>query len=232
MSYEILKSIKIDEKKNSIVMQFACNNIYPKIWHKSEYYADAPTFKNKIIAMLADIAGGNLQPNRSLYKLNYAFTRALKELELKVSFYDIYHKWGCPIYYDKEKGKPHYAYTGEEYALSSEQIESGEFEICESILFRYHKKSDLEKAEQDKIEISNKFYDLFMKYYHEKVESGLFCLDKDGLIIRPISQYRYQYGYSLTNIQNSERLKKSWAMEYHKAFVLASDFNAKMIKIV
>ena len=73
MSYEIAKSIKIDEQNNSIILQCASNNVYPKHWYKGEYYPEAPSFKAKMIALLCDVDGGNIQPNRSLYKFNYAF---------------------------------------------------------------------------------------------------------------------------------------------------------------
>lgn len=232
MSYEIAKSIKIDEQNNSIILQCASNNIYPKHWYKGEYYPEAPSFKAKMIALLCDVDGGNIQPNRSLYKFNYAFNKAKKVLELE-SFYSICHP-DLPVYYDKQNGKEYWAYKGEQYALSSEQIASGEFKPFPNLelnYYRYHKKSDLEHAQQEKEYISNLFYDLFMEYYKEKEEKGLYCLDFQGRIIRPVSEYRYRYGYSLEQIKTIERLKKAFAMNYHKAYVLGLSFGASLVKI-
>lgn len=61
MSYEIAKSIKIDEQNNNIILQCASNNVYPKHWYKGEYYPEAPSFKAKMIALLCDVDGYSYQ---------------------------------------------------------------------------------------------------------------------------------------------------------------------------
>lgn len=231
MSYEIAKAIKLDEKNNRIILTAAANNVTPRHFWTDEIYSNRPTFKEKVIALLIDISGGNIQPNRSLYKFVYAFNRAQKELGVD-SFYSVCFP-DLPIYYEKENGVAHWNYKGEEYALTAEQITSGEFDPMPygEQWGRYRKKSDTAEAEQRKQEISERFYSLFMQYYKEKEKSGLYCLDLDGRIIRPVSEYRYQYGYSIYNIMNSERLKKSWTMPYKKAWVLGEAFSANIIQV-
>lgn len=231
MSYEIAKAIKLDEQNNRIILTAAANNVTPRHFWTDEIYSNRPTFKEKVIALLIDISGGNIQPNRSLYKFVYAFNRAQKELGVD-SFYSVCNP-DLPIYYAKENGKQHWLYKGEEYALTAEQIASGEYALCpyHEEFLRYRKKSDVAEAEQRKQEISEQFYNLFMRYYKEKEQSGLYCLDLNGKIIRPVSEYRYQYGYSIYSIMNSERLKKSWAMTYKKAWVLGEAFSANVVKV-
>lgn len=230
MSYAIAKSIKIDEKNGKIFIAAASNNVYPKKFETFELYKGFVTFKEKVIAFLADVSGGEIKPSRSNYRFHYAFERAFKELGIE-NFWNIYYLCELPIYYDKENGKPHWMYSGEEYALTAEQLATGDYELrsgCEQLM-QYTKTSERKAAEQRKAEISDKFYNLFTMYYNEKEREGLFALEKNGTIIKPISEFRYRYGYTLDEIQNSDRLKKEWAMPYKKAYILAQAFDADVV---
>lgn len=230
MSYEKAKRIVLDEKNNRIAMTATANNVVPADWWAGEVYSGLPTFKEKVLALLCDVSGGNIHPNRSLYRFLYAFKKAEKELGER--FWTVCHP-DLPIYYDREIGHPHWNYEGEEYALTADQIASGEYVICKCYGEdgRYNKISELQIAEQNKAEKSERFYSLFMRYYNEPEADGVFYIELNGRPIRPVSEYRYRLGYSAEYIKNHEDLKRKWTMPYKKAFVLACVFGANPVRM-
>lgn len=230
MSYEIAKSIGIFEKQNKITMTFASNNVYPHDWYNGEIYTQYPNFMDKLLLLLVDVGGGNIHPIRSLYHFNYAFDKAKEETGIQI--YSAYHNSdNCVTYYDLENGHPHWKYKGEEFGITAEQIASNEFKLVNEYKRWYQKISELEAEQKKGKEQCILFCNAFLKYFKQKV-SGKYCLFKDGYAIRPISERRYQYGYSLDAIRERASLqKKGWAMDYRKACVLAKAFDAKVVPL-
>ena len=92
MSYEIGKSIQVDEKNNKIFLTSCCNNYYPHTMNKWEYCKDDKySFKQKICNILRDLAGGNL----TLPKSN---KRSCILLELKMMIGNVYDSDDDMIY--------------------------------------------------------------------------------------------------------------------------------------
>lgn len=233
MSYNILRNIKIDEKRNSITVTVASNNLIPHSFYTTEYGA-GKSFKDKIICLLEDIDGGEIAPNTSLYKLNYAFQRAKHELGIE-SFWSLRNPKKI-FYYAANGGTPYFAYTTEEYAITDEQIASGEYVVVDESRKRYRKLSEIEEQEAEITSISEKFYALFMQYYREKAIKGLFAVriktDEYERYIKPRANCNgYYYGYRLDQIKNYPSVQKKWAFPFERAYLYSLVYNAQIIPI-
>ena len=80
MSYEIIKGIKIDEKKGEVWLDCACNNVYPRTFSKWLCKSLSTILKEQgreqvEFEILKDYENGNIQRG------NNKFTRALKVLK-------------------------------------------------------------------------------------------------------------------------------------------------------
>lgn len=233
MSYHILRKIKIDEKRNSIAVTVASNNVTPRTFYTTEYGA-GKSFKEKIICLLANIDGGEIKPNTSLYKLNYAFQRAKRELGIE-SFWSIRNPKKI-FYYAANGGEPHWAYKTAEYAITDEQIASGEYVVVDESRKRYRKLSEIAEQEAEIAPISEKFYALFMEYYKEKVIKGLFAVriktDEYERYIKPRANCDgYYYGVWLEQIKNYPSVQKKWAFTFERAYLYSIVYNGQIIPI-
>ena len=80
MSYEIVKSITINEQEGKVFIKYASNNCFPHTYTKEEYPYFSKILQEKglqetEIAILKEFESGNLQSS-----LNLKYTRALKVL--------------------------------------------------------------------------------------------------------------------------------------------------------
>ncbi|MBO7695851.1 MAG: hypothetical protein J6T10_24735 [Methanobrevibacter sp.] len=100
MSYELLKRLSLNEKKNKITLSTDSNNVYPKDYRAWEFCNSNKeqyknyTFDDKLKALMSCILSGDLQVcalNDSTTKILYADNRMQKYMKLhNLDGYDMY----------------------------------------------------------------------------------------------------------------------------------------------
>lgn len=188
MSYYLLKNVSFNEKKNTIFVTVACNNVRPIEYHKWEYCDGENyrgyTFNDKVKAFLRDVLTGELQPQTSLYKLNFAIEQAVK-----LSGYsrgELSH-----IIYAPARTLPLIYYKGAEarawwlYATPKENIMSlpndanlkdfEMFEECDGIKY-YHNSADYARAMAYADDLKNDLARDFLSFYNEKPDSAKYVV--------------------------------------------------------
>ena len=128
MSYEICRSISINEKKNIIMVSVASNNVYPHTFENVCYGNDNISFNKKIKLLLADVDGGNIQPYISATKFMYAFYKMKAELNINTNLYYVLNYETLATVYCLEGNRPHWNFK--ESFITQNDIDSGEYEVC------------------------------------------------------------------------------------------------------
>lgn len=198
MSYVKCKGITLKEKENSIKICGADNNVYPLTYSTYELsFKNNETFKEKMFEVFRNISGGCLQLNTSLYKWNYAIIKTNEELNYGWStlYYETEHK--DTLFYI---GKKPFVMEENEYRL--QEITDADINDNYVLIDEYNgNKQYYEKTRRladDKriLDINNKYYDTFMKYFNEKDTEKKYCLYSNiyGYFVR---QTKYGFKYSL-----------------------------------
>lgn len=232
MSYEKVKSISINKKKNTIFITSASNNVYPKYYNKWEYIKGASkfdkigifeerefSFEEKMKSLLCDIAYGNLSIYASMYNWNYAITRANEDMGYLRDLID--YKYS--IYGFKED-----SYYGDRLKIITENdLKDGNYNLLSKYDNVYYKEEERqEDLKRIKNDIDN-YYIVFMKYFEEKDTEKIFTL------------YSEDSGYIKVNCKGSYKYGASWVLEkgtykemYYKRYVLNNGFYTNRVNNV
>lgn len=82
MSYEIVKTIKLKEKENKILITSACNNVRPLYFEEWEYRGKENDWNEKLFKLFNDLLDGNLQMQKSCSKkIRFALNKVLETYE-------------------------------------------------------------------------------------------------------------------------------------------------------
>ena len=100
MSYEKIRNVKLDKKKNIIEVDYADNNIYPLIWRKSQYCNSDNekyqklSFEDKLLLLFNDFENGNFSIsviNNNTSNVMYALLKARAVMkEMGLNSFDVY----------------------------------------------------------------------------------------------------------------------------------------------
>ena len=196
MSYVKCKNIILKEKENIIKICGADNNVYPLTYSTYELsFKNNETFKEKMFEVFREISDGCLQLNNSLYKWNYAIIKTNEELNYGWSslYYETEHK--DTLFYI---GKKPFVMKENEYRLQ----EISEDDINDNYVLideyngnkQYYEKTRRLADNKRILDINNKYYDTFMKYFNEKDTEKKYYLYSDiyGYFVKE-TKYGFQY---------------------------------------
>ena len=211
MSYEKVKCITRNEKKNKIFITSACSNVRPLYFRKWEYGNDNMSYKEKMYSLLRDISGGNLQLNNSCYEWNYAILKTKEEFGKDYYLYDRTRS-NYNIYTLENK-----QYFGERY-IYVEKLEDNMIPLTERTdNTEYYIKKEKEKDDERIKQEFEKYYNVFIKYLEEKHEGKYYLYSKTYGNIKPKGTNGSFY-YNL----NSSMVE---TMNYKKAYCLAKNID-------
>lgn len=216
MSYMLCKSIAI--KGNVLEVNVASNNVYPKIYHKTEYKIGKCNLEQNLFWLFTDLMNGELHLNSSVYKYNYAYYKALDFLkENKEEFNNIYGREN-DYYYEKIK------------ELINIDLRS-DYYRNEELKNRYNKfrEENGELIEQLEYESAYKVYGkvfkIFKQALKEKEDNTLYTLYSDTYKYIKLkgSNGAFYYGYS--NAVEKGKYKEM----YVKAKMVGRDIQLKRV---
>lgn len=198
MSYVKCKNISVNEKKNSIKICGADNNVHPLTYHTFELnFKNNETFEEKMYEVFREISGGCLQLNNSLYKWNYAIIKTNEELNYGWSslYYETEHK--DTLFYI---GKKPFVMEENEYRLQEikeEDINDNFVLIDEYNGNKQYYEKTRRLADDERIKnVYSKYYDTFMKYFNEKDTEKKYYLYSNiyGCFVKEL-KYGFQYSH-------------------------------------
>ena len=108
MSYEIVRSLRLDKKNKKLFLTTASNNIYPKSFSKWEYMPKCDDFEEKQLSFFHGIIGGSYKLDScSNTNWRYAYEKFLEYCyDNNISTYDLWNN-SCSVD-TLSKLKPYY----------------------------------------------------------------------------------------------------------------------------
>lgn len=222
MSYEICRSISINEKKNVITVSVASNNVYPHTFENVCYGNNEIPFNKKIKWLLADVDGGCVQPYTSVTKFMYAFYKIKEELNNDINLYDAVNYESLATIYCLEGNKPHWNFK--DSFITQSDVDSDEYVVYSESSKWYKSKIEIEELKQKCEQIMDNAVKLFLKHYNEKTPKQNYVLIKNNYCIKPTKNGRYYFGYNKDIIKNYN--KTDWMYDYKKAYILSKIYGA------
>ena len=217
MSYEKVKCITRNEKKNKIFITSACNNVRPLTFGKWEYGKADMSYKEKMFYLLKDISGGNLQLNNSCYEWNYAILKTRDYMQEKYG--KEYHL------YDLATMKYTSYCLGEQISstytpITRAELESGnynyvlEWESKDGKSKVYYRAEEYNKELARTHEVLEKYYELFMQFLEEKHDGKYYLYSKTyGNITPKGTQGSFYYNVFEGNMKIYDNYKQAYCMK-------------------
>lgn len=185
MSCYKIKNISLQPKNNKIIVCAASSNCTPITYYTENIIKDNENYHQEELSIMKAINGGGWVLNKSCYNWNYAKMKTNEEIYGNINSWQIYDNTlaGCKLYY---KGKIPWNLKDSDIKLTDEEIATGDYVIkwqaSDDSGFIYYNKNEY-KLENERINaILENYYNVFMKYFNEKIE-GKYCL------------YSEKYGY-------------------------------------
>lgn len=216
MSYEKVKCITRKPKEGKIFITSACNNVRPLTFGKWEYGKADMSYKEKMLYLLKDISGGNLQLNNSCYEWNYAVLKTRDYMQ---------EKYGKEYYlYDLATMKYTSYCLGEQISsqytpITQTEIESGNYDYILEWKSKDNKSKIYYRAEEYNnekarvMEVLEEYYNVFIGYLEEKHKGKYYLYSETYGYVKPKgTNGSFYYNMSSNLIEN---------MDYKKAYCLA-----------
>lgn len=216
MSYEKVKCITRKPKEGKIFITSACNNVRPLTFGKWEYGKADMSYKEKMLYLLKDISGGNLQLNNSCYEWNYAVLKTRDYMQ---------EKYGKEYYlYDLATMKYTSYCLGEQISsqytpITQTEIESGnydyilEWESKDNKSKIYYRAEEYNNEKARVMEVLEEYYNVFIGYLEEKHKGKYYLYSETYGYVKPKgTNGSFYYNMSSNLIEN---------MDYKKAYCLA-----------
>lgn len=217
MSYEKVKCITRKPKEGKIFITSACNNVRPLTFGKWEYGKADMSYKEKMLYLLKDISGGNLQLNNSCYEWNYAVLKTRDYMQ---------EKYGKEYYlYDLATMKYTSYCLGEQISsqytpITQTEIESGnydyilEWESKDNKSKIYYRAEEYNKELARTHEVLEKYYELFMQFLEEKHDGKYYLYSKTyGNITPKGTQGSFYYNVFEGNMKIYDNYKQAYCMK-------------------
>lgn len=216
MSYEKVKCITRKPKEGKIFITSACNNVRPLTFGKWEYGKADMSYKEKMLYLLKDISGGNLQLNNSCYEWNYAVLKTRDYMQ---------EKYGKEYYlYDLATMKYTSYCLGEQISsqytpITQTEIESGnydyilEWESKDNKSKIYYRAEEYNNEKARVMEVLEEYYNVFIGYLEEKHKGKYYLYSETYGYVKPKgTNGSFYYNMSSNLVEN---------MDYKKAYCLA-----------